>query len=124
MRKLLVAGALALAMGVGMPPAPAAADPPKARVDPSFGPLLGPNPNVGAPSRSVTPDRRAYRRPPPWRSRPVIACDAYGRCWQTVPRSYQGYPYGNRRWSGRKHDQRDSDGFADYFDRGSPDELD
>lgn len=72
-------------MLVGMAlPAAVQAGGPKPRIDPSFPPLYGGDPNRGG---GAPP---AYRPAPP--PRPAIACDPYGRCWRQLPR----YGYGDR----------------------------
>ena len=86
MRRLLAGLAFAAALtGGGLLPA-AWADGPAARIDPNFAPLRLP-PNVGLSPLVLPP---AYRPAYPSSRRPVVNCDAYGRCWQHAP----GYRYG------------------------------
>jgi hypothetical protein len=87
MRRLLAGLAFAAALTGGDPlPMMARADGPAVRIDPNFAPFRPP-PNVGSSTLAVPP---AYRSMPGYPSRrPVVNCDAYGRCWQHAP----GYRY-------------------------------
>lgn len=71
---------VALALAVGLPPAAAQAGGPKVRIDPYYAPSYGGLPGY---SRPAVPRR------------PVIACDAYGRCWRpgSAYGSYGAYGY-------------------------------
>jgi hypothetical protein len=105
MRRLLAGLAFAVALAGGDPLPAARADGPAARIDPNFAPL-GPPPNVGLPPLASPP---AYRPAYPSR-RPVVNCDAYGRCWQHSP----GYRYGApNRLGYRKHRGDRPPGWAD-----------
>jgi len=86
MHQLLVASAMALALTLGGGADARADGPGVVRVN-NLQPLYGGQP-APAP-RVVTP---GYRAVPVRPSRPAISCDAYGRCWQSVP-SY-GYGWG------------------------------
>jgi hypothetical protein len=105
MRRLLAGMAFAAALTGGDPLPAARADGPAVRIDPNFAPL-GPPPNVGLPPPAAPP---VYRPTYPSR-RPVVSCDAYGRCWQHSP----GYRYGAPdRFGYRKHKGDRPPGWAD-----------
>ncbi|MEK0085477.1 YcgJ family protein [Benzoatithermus flavus] len=81
MRQLLIAGlAAVLLLGCGAPFATAGADQQPVLVRPSVQPplgSLGPSPLP----QTTTPMPRSVPLP----SRPAIACDQFGRCWQQSP---------------------------------------
>jgi Fels-1 Prophage Protein-like len=88
MRRLLAGLAFAAALTGGDPLPMVWADGPAVRIDPNFVPFRPP-PNVGSSTLGLPP---AYRSMPGYPSRrPVVNCDAYGRCWQRAPGYYGGY---------------------------------
>lgn len=87
---------VALTLALGAAPPAAADNGPRPRVDQRYPPLHRANPGMGTPPRLAAPpvrssQRRGYYDAP---RRPVINCDAYGRCWQQVPYG-SGYGYGS-----------------------------
>ncbi len=81
--------ALALAFSAAPSPVEAGGDGVRPRVDQRYPPLHRANPGLGAPPRLSAPaPRSSYRGGGHYGAtprRPVINCDAYGRCWQSVP---------------------------------------
>lgn len=75
--RLLLAALLAAALS----PLPAAADAPKAQIDPYYLPDYGAGRDRSWDRRRFAP-RYGYGRDP---GRSSVVCDAYGRCWQRVP---------------------------------------
>jgi Fels-1 Prophage Protein-like len=80
--------------GSELPSPTARAGAPTARVDPNYAPL-GVAPPTTVPSFPTAPP--AYRPSAPSSPRrPVVNCDAYGRCWQQVPGYRDPGGYGAR----------------------------